>query len=219
VNAAARAAAKVAGAAPKLVADAKRRAQIAAGAAAVLLAVTGCRYWWLVDGWIGLCVITGAAILFAALSYLGRLITLVPAPAGSRAAGLRNAVSVALPHLAISVALAAAIVGITFIDLPTDAAEAGKCAATESKSVPELNLPLPGLELRILSVHAQPATVTWLSGTAPAGIPVERSVVYLGQANGNVVVYDPASHASVHIPAGDVAIAVDAAAALCHGVH
>ena len=68
-------------------------------------------------------------------------------------------------------------------------------------------------------MHAQPATVAWLSGTAPAGIPVDTSVVYLGQANGNVVVYDPASHASVRIPAGDVAVAVDAAAAFCRGVH
>jgi hypothetical protein len=218
VKAAARAAAKVAGATPAAAA-AKLRARVAAGAAALLLAVTGSLYWWLVDGWVGLALIAGAAILFEALRRLGRVIDLVPAPAGSGIAGLQGAVKVAMPRLAVSVALAAAIVGITFIDLPTDAAQAGKCAATESKSVPELNLPLPGLELRILSVHAQRATLTWLSGTAPAGVPVDTSVVYLGQANGNVVVYDPTSHASVHIPAGDVAVAVDAAARHCRGVH
>ena len=135
------------GATAAVVAAAKRRMSIAALAAALLLAVTGFLDRWLADGWVGLCLIVGAALLFVALGYLSRVITLVPTPAGSSVAGLQSAVSVALPHLAISVALAAAIVGITFIDLPTDAAQAGKCAATESESVPEINLPLPGLEL------------------------------------------------------------------------
>jgi hypothetical protein len=170
-----------------------------------LCALTALVYWWLVDDWHGLLLLAGAAAVFAVL-VLGRpLVPAVAAPAATR--------------LAVVVALASAVVGITFLDLPTDAAEAGKCAATRVERVPELNLPVPGLELPILSVHAEPATLTWIAGTPPSGAPVGGNVVYLGQANGSVVVYVRATHETFRLPAGDVAVDAQADMPTCPGVH
>jgi len=198
----------------------ERRALVAVAAAVLLLGLTAFLYWWLVDGWPGLVLLAAAAIVFGVLHAIGRLVRMVPADGAGSLAAAMKAVPVTAPGLAITVALACAIVGITFMDLPTDAAEAGRCAATElpPKGVPALNLPFPGLHLPILSVHAQPATLTWLNGSPPATLSL-KNVVYLGQANGSVVVYDRTSHTASRIPAGDVAVVIDAAASTCHGVH
>jgi hypothetical protein len=181
--------------------------------AVLLLALTGVVYWWLVDGWVGLALLAGAVLVFAVLIIAARLISL---SGHASLVGLNKVVT--LPRLASGIALASAVVGITFIDLPTDAAQAGACAATTVKSVPSLNLPVPGLHLPILGVHAQQATLVWLSGTAPAYVPVNQRVVYLGQANGSVVVFDRASKQTTRIPAGDIAVEIKATGK-CPGVH
>jgi hypothetical protein len=210
---------------------------IAAAVAAVLLGLTAFLYWWLVDNFVGLIVLAVAAAVFALLRFLVRLLgkfyppeESAPAEAGVPGDLARNAVSSlagwSTPRLALIVALAAAVVGMTFIDLPTDAAEAGRCASAQDHrpghqgSVPALNLPIPGLHLPVLSVHAQLATLTWLAGSPPADLPSSKlgHVVYLGQASGSVVVYDRVSHTPIRIPASDVVISLDSAKK-CPGVH
>ena len=188
-----------------------------------MLGVTAFLYWWLVDRWNGLITLACAAVVFGLLRSLGRLLADLPAPAKGAPGGpaltrIAAAVGWTTPRLGLVSALAAAIVGITFIDLPTDSAEAGECAATESKSVPALNLPLPGLHLPILSVHAQPASLNWLTGSPPAGLH-SSDLVYLGQASGSVVVYDRAVRKASRIPAGAVVVTVDSTVAACPGVH
>jgi hypothetical protein len=200
--------------------DERALAWAAFGLAALLLAVAAFLYWWLVDGWDGLALLGGAALVFGVLWLVGRLLDLpADAPGKEKLAAVMQAVPVTVPRVAIGVALAAAVVGITFLDLPTDAAEAGRCAAHEGKSVPSLNLPFPGLHLPILSVHAQPATLTWLGGTPPGHVPLNRTVVYLGQSGGSIVVYDGGPDKTTRIPAGDVAVHIDASTPKCPGVH
>ena len=200
---------------------ARRHAEIAAVVSGVLLGVAAFLYWWLVDGWVGLATLAVAAAIYGLARFLIRVLARVAAGAGSKSSLLTSATQQAAAHLdtvAVVVALAAAIVGITFIDLPTDAAEAGRCAATEVESVPSLNLPFPGLHIPVLSVHAQPADLTWLSGSPPDAVP-SRNVVYLGQANGSVVVYDRLSEKASRIPAGDVVVSIGSTARHCPGVH
>jgi hypothetical protein len=217
---------------------ARRVVLIAAAAAAVLLGLTAFLYWWLVDNQVGLILLAVAAAVFGLLRFLVRLLAKfspseksAPADAGVPDDAGRNAVSAVVgwstPRLALIVALAAAVVGMTFIDLPTDAAQAGECASgrgryrhLRAESVPALNLPLPGLHLPVLSVHAQPATLAWLAGSPPAGLPSSKlgDVVYLGQASGSIVVYDRVSHTPIRIPASDVVISLNVAKE-CPGVH
>ena len=126
---------------------------------------------------------------------------------------------------------------MTFVDLPSDAAGAAQCARDSAtpaahfkgaktkggkngpESVPVIDLPIPGRHLPILSVHAQPATLTWLRGSQPAGFGSEAEVVYLGQAGGSIVVYDGSSQTVWRLPAGSVAISVDDTAQNCPEVH
>ena len=119
---------------------------------------------------------------------------------------------------AFGIFLAAAVVGLAFLDLPTDAAEAGACVVKDGKSVPSLNIPLPRLHLPILNVHAQPATLTWLTSSAPPGIDASH-VVYLGETGGSIVVYDLTNHRTSRIPSGTAAVNIDPNTAKCPGVH
>jgi hypothetical protein len=121
-------------------------------------------------------------------------------------------------RLAFGIFLTAAVVGIAFLDLPDDAAEAGACAAKGRKAVPGLNVPLPHIHLPILSVHAQPAELTWLTTEPGQGIHASR-VVYLGQAGGAVVIYDAASKRTSRIPAGTVIVTVNTRVHNCPSVH
>jgi len=199
----------------------RRRAVIAVVAAAVLFGVTAFLYWWLVDGWVGLVTLAVAGVVYVLVRLLIHLLASAAAAVGPKftvVTAVSDRATKYLDIVAVVVALATAVVGITFIDLPTDAAQAGKCAATERKSVPALNLPLPGLHLPILSVHAQPAGLSWLSGSPPAAIP-SPDIVYLGQASGSVVVYHRVSRKASRIPASDVVVSVDSTAPKCPGVH
>jgi hypothetical protein len=199
----------------------RRRAVMAAVAAAVLLGVTAFLYWRLVDGWVGLGTLAVAGVVYLLVRLLIHVLVSTAAAVGPQfrlVTAVSDRATKYLDLVAVVVALAAAVVGITFIDLPTDAAQAGRCAATERKSVPALNLPLPGLHLPILSVHAQPASLTWLSGSPHGAIP-SPDIVYLGQANGSVVVYHRVSRKASRIPAGDVVVSIDSTVPKCSGVH
>lgn len=149
------------------------------------------------------------------------------APSASGAvAGLERAAGVPV-RVVLGVFLAVAVIGIALLDLPSDADEAGACASNLSKhqAVGELNapIPVPGLHLPILDVHAQPAHLTWLTTNPPRGIPPD--VVYLGQSNGTVLVYfHKATGAKTiprtsRIPAGDVIVSIKDGAKSCPGVH
>src|SRR4051794_3193212 len=164
-------------------------AAMAFGLAALLLTAAAFLYWWLVDGWHGLVLLGGAALAVGVLWLAGRLLDL-PAdrPGNAKLAAVLEAVPATVPRVAIGVALAAAVIGITFLDLPTDAAEAGRCAAGtdpsyagQNMTVRSLNLPFPGLHPPILGVHAQPATLTRLSGKPPPHGPANERLVYLRQ--------------------------------------
>jgi hypothetical protein len=221
------------------------RKLVAVPVAASLAAATALVYWWLVDEWHGLITIAAAAAIFVLIQYVLKPTakTLRPAaaenaegrhgpdmtassitrppPRGLRARLVQIGADEDLaPHLnlAFAIFLAAAIVGIAFLDLPTDAAEAGECVVKQGRSVPSLNIPLPGLHLPILSVHAQPATLTWLSATPPSGID-KSNVVYLGQAGGSILVYDRTYHRTSRIPTGTAIVNIDPNAQECSGVH
>jgi hypothetical protein len=200
----------------------------AAAAVAVLVGLTAFLYWWLVDNWVGLILLTIAAAVFALLRVLLPLLGDVYAaepgePASVEAKVVAAGIGWATPRLALIVALATAVVGMTFLDLPTDAAEAGKCARRyiphqSAESVPVLNLPIPGLHLPILSVHAQPANLKWLPGSKPARI-TDTNVIYLGEAGGSVVVYNRQAQTTRRLPAASVVMSVNTKAPKCGGVH
>lgn len=127
---------------------------------------------------------------------------------------------------ALGVFLAAAVIGIALIDLPSDAQEAAACVTDHWKSVTSLNMPVPGLHLPILNVHAQPARLSWLPKDSQRRI--HRQVVYLGQSNGALIVYGAVDEPGAarkrrlqtsRIPAGDVIVTIGNDAASCPGVH
>jgi hypothetical protein len=208
-------------------ADARRRGLAISSAIALLLAAaSGWLYWWLVDSLTGLSVIGAAAAVFGLVRY-----AVTPAVAGlrtrtqpsgsgkDRLGGVIDTVERATPlRLAFGVFLAAAIVGIAFLDLPSDAAQAGACSAKGIQAVPELNIPIPHLHLPILSVHAQPASLIWLTGTPPEGININH-IVYLGQSGSSIVVYDPTARHAERIPASSVIVNVAAHSTHCPQVH
>jgi predicted nucleic acid-binding protein len=208
-------------------------AWIAFAVAVLLAAGAGGLYWWLVGGVQGLATIGIAAIAFAALQYgLPRALKPIETAAPSKrapevekdlvAGGLRRigAPERLAPRLrfAFGIFFAAAVIGIAFLDLPNDALEAASCAAHGYKAVPSLNVPVPYVHLPILSVHAQPASLVWLTSGHPPVAPSSR-FVYLGQAAGSDVVYDVLSRRTTRIPADAVIVSVHTAATNCPGVH
>lgn len=200
-------------------------AVISALLAVLLMLGSGWLYWWLIDHMKGLVTLAIAATAFAVVRYgLGPLLQQEaktgPGLAGERLMAISESGRWATPlRLAITLFLAAAVIGLAFIDLPDDAAEAGACAAKGSQTVPGLNVPIPRVHLPLLNVHAQPATLTWLTPRPPTGIPAEGVYVYLGQAGGSVVVYDVTRTHASHIPAGSVIVSVHSNARPCAGVH
>jgi hypothetical protein len=65
-----------------------------------------------------------------------------------------------------------------------------------------------------LALRAEPAQVVWL-GERPAALAPRDCVMYLGQADGTVVVFEPDADTVVRIPAGSVAIKTNPDAAKC----
>jgi hypothetical protein len=209
-------------------------AWIAIAVAVLLAAGAGGLYWWLVGGVQGLATIGIAAIAFATLQYgLPRALKPIEGAAESTqqsperekdlvAGGLRRigAPDSLAPRLrfAFGIFAAAAVIGIAFLDLPNDASEAAACAANGYKAVPSLNVPVPYVHLPILSVHAQPASLVWLTSDHPPVGPRSR-FVYLGQADGSAVVYDVLSRRTTRIPAGAVIVSIHTGAKHCPGVH
>jgi hypothetical protein len=225
--------------------DSEASPKVAVPVALALAAVTALFYWWIVDEWTGLVTISVAAAIFGLVQYgltrTAKTLKLVAADSTSArqsteenadpaakepAKGLRGrllqigASEDLAPRLslAFSIFLASAVVGIAFLDLPTDAAEAGSCVRDKGESVPSLNLPLPGLHLPILSVHAQPATLTWLTATPPQEID-RLHVVYLGATGGSIIVYDRTNHRTSRIPTGTAIVNIDPNVEHCPGVH
>jgi hypothetical protein len=218
--------------------DSEASPKVAVPVALVLAAVTALFYWWIVDEWTGLITITVAAAVFLLVQYgltrTARTLKLVTADSSGRRKGPQEKPPEGLRgrllqiganedlaprlSLAFSIFLAAAVVGIAFLDLPTDAAEAGACVVNEGKSVPSLNLPIPGLHLPILSVHAQPATLTWLTTTPPRDIDASN-VVYLGATGGSIIVYDRTHHRTSRVPSGTAIVNIDPNVEHCPGVH
>jgi hypothetical protein len=192
----------------------KRHSILWVVSASVLLALAGAVYWWLVGGWGGLALLAGACAIFVLVVLISRRLP----SSSSTLAALSKAVSITVPRVAVAIALAAAVIGLTIFDLPNDAAEAARCARQQARSVPSLNLPIAGVHLPILAVHAQPATVSWL-GVSAQPLPTSKDAVYLGEANGTVILYDRKTHRALRYPAGDLAIKVDATVQTCPGVH
>ena len=57
---------------------------------------------------------------------------------------------------------------------------------------------------------ADAATITWIgSGSPPAELAVDPCFLYLGRADGVVVLFDPRSRRSIRVPAGNVLVSVD----------
>jgi hypothetical protein len=79
-------------------------------------------------------------------------------------------------------------------------------------------VPLPTLPLPVLAIHAAPATVepAGKPGDSPAAERLQgRKVLYLGQAGGVVVLYDPSAQQVIYIPAGSVFLHVSN----CNSTH
>ncbi len=194
----------------------RRLAAATLAATVTFLAFAGLLYWLIVDHITGIALLAGACIVFGIAVLLARVITISDT---NTFVGITKAVPVTIPRLAVAISLTAAVVGVTFLDLPSDAADAGRCAATSPQSVPAINLPFPGVHLPVLAVHAQPARIGWLGSTPPANLPTAGNAVFLGQANGAVVIYDRSTHRAIRFPASDLSIAVDAQSPTCPGAH
>jgi hypothetical protein len=70
----------------------------------------------------------------------------------------------------------------------------------------------------VLGVHAQPASLTWITNPHPTGIN-DNDIVYLGQSGANIVIYDPAAHQADRLPISAAIIKVKADARTCPQVH
>jgi hypothetical protein len=72
-------------------------------------------------------------------------------------------------------------------------------------------VPVPALPLTILAIHAAPAIVepAGKPGDSPAAERLQgRKLLYLGQASGTVVLYDPAAQQAVYVPASSIILHV-----------
>jgi hypothetical protein len=121
--------------------------------------------------------------------------------------------------------LVVAVVGVLFIDLPRDAHEVARKLLARVNTVreckvPAIGAPIDWFELDLLGVHALPAR--FAADTLPKGLPEERpfSGVYLGTANGWLVIYRKTTRQVLRIPASSgISVRVDAGLKGCPGVH
>lgn len=77
------------------------------------------------------------------------------------------------------------------------------------QGVPMTPIPLPALP--VLAIHADPATIepAGKPGEAPAAERLRgRKVLYLGQANGTVALYDPGAQQAVYVSASSILLHV-----------
>jgi hypothetical protein len=114
-----------------------------------------------------------------------------------------------------------AIVGLLFLDLPGDAAEAGSCVRTgNDRSVRGIGAPFSYVHLTLLDVYAQPAKITWNAPPPPVEMPAGSiDATYLGTANGWVVAYEHAPPELLRLPAGSVTVEVHPTAHTCSAAH
>jgi hypothetical protein len=61
-----------------------------------------------------------------------------------------------------------------------------------------------------LGLRAQPARITWLEGSPPTGLEglAGESLLYLGQASGMLVLFNPATDQALRVPSGAVVLSV-----------
>jgi hypothetical protein len=95
----------------------------------------------------------------------------------------------------------------------SDADDAAKCAArVDGQPARNIRVGFGSVNTTLVGIRAERATVDWLAPTpAPPGL--EGSVaVFLGQADGTALIYLPVEKTTVRVPAGSVAVNIDAAA-------
>jgi len=121
-----------------------------------------------------------------------------------------------------------AVIGVLFVDLPDDAHKVATTALAmagtpDACKVPAIGAPVGPFRLDVLSVHALPAE--FAVATLPAGLPSHRPFagVYLGSANGWLVVYEKVANTAgriLRIPTSSgVSVIADAGLDNCPGVH
>jgi hypothetical protein len=56
----------------------------------------------------------------------------------------------------------------------------------------------------VLGIKPRPVRAIWTQGQAPAGFPVSRDSVYLGESDGIIVIYDATNHEVYRVSSGSV---------------
>jgi hypothetical protein len=61
-----------------------------------------------------------------------------------------------------------------------------------------------------LGLRAQPARITWLAESAPAGLEplADKPLLYLGEGGGMLVLFDPATDQALRVPSGAVVLSL-----------
>ena len=97
-----------------------------------------------------------------------------------------------------------AIVGLLYVDLPTDVAEVARRVrdADLTCKVPAVRAPLPGVHLDLIGVRAFPATFNAPYASALNGPRGSIDALYLGQANGFIMAYRPRNRRLAAAPSG-----------------
>lgn len=124
--------------------------------------------------------------------------------------------------------LVLAVIGVLFIDLPGDAHSVAAtllkdAGTTKECKVPGIGAPLGRFRLDLLNVRGIPAKFAVAS--LPLGLPDQRPFdgIYLGSANGWIVIYQKITESKgriLRIPSSSAAsIIVDAELPNCEGVH
>jgi hypothetical protein len=123
--------------------------------------------------------------------------------------------------------LVAAIIGVLFLDLPNDAQNVAETARAASDTadaceVTAIGAPTRLFELDLLTVRAIPATFAVDSlppGVLAGGQTPPFSGLYLGSADGLLIVYQKQAHRILKVPSNGVTVVIDANMKGCPGTH